>query len=289
MALGDDLGNKLKKPANKKTQQRERRPIKVSRIKYIVISIILLLSAIFLMIFMLWAKGGADTALSADGTDNLYSAGRYFCRIKYPDNWEVVTGENGFYINKDTGLILQLYPYTTKEVQTELAEGATEPPTTPEPLKIQTEGVLVSVYYQPAPDFSWPTTAAPEEGTTPTPTPEATGAPTPTPAAFALAEASERSVELMKTKILPAISSEGGPDFSFSSPEAYEGKNCSFQAYTYQYTDKKGNVIKGEMYVCSRAMSYYMVNYEAREGLFDSYRNAYQSMVNNFILSVFDY
>ena len=109
MALGDNLGNRLSKPNSTKTQTRERRPIKTSRIKYIIISAILFAAALFLLIFMLWAKGGMDIGSDEHTADNLYSASRYFCRVKYPDNWDVTAGDNGFYMNKDTGLIFQLY------------------------------------------------------------------------------------------------------------------------------------------------------------------------------------
>ena len=282
MALGDNLGNRLNRPKTKKKQPGERRPIKASRIKYIVISIILFIAALFLLIFMLWAKGGVDLDTDEKTADNLYSASRYFCRVKYPDNWDVITGDNGFYMNKDTGLIFQLYPYTTEENKIEIAEGATKPPVTPEPLKIQTEGVLVSVYYYDAPDFAWPATQVPEEGVTPEPSPDETPVPTPTPAPDSLDEAAEKAVEIMKSKILPE-------QHELSGGDSYSGKNCSFKVYTYKYTDNDGELIQGEMCVCSRSMSYYMVNYEAKSDLFEVYYKDYKGMVDNFILSVFDY
>jgi hypothetical protein len=282
MALGDNLGSKLNKPATKRTQPRERRPIKASRIKYIVISVILFIAALFLLIFMLWAKGGADIGTNEKLADHLYSASRYFCRVKYPDNWDVTTGDNGFYMDKDTGLIFQLYPFTTEEVKIELAEGATQPPVTPEPMKIQTEDVLVSVYYHAAPDFAWPATPELKEGETPVPTEEETPAPTPTPAPYSLDEAAEKAVEFMKGKILPE-------QHELSEASSYSGKNCDYKVYTYRYTNRGGELIQGEMSVCSRSMSYYMVNYEARSDLFEAYYNDYKGMVDNFILSVFDY
>lgn len=282
MALGDNLGNKLNKPETKRTQPRERRPIKASRIKYIVISVILFTAALFLLIFMLWAKGGADIGIKEHQADHLYSASRYFCRVKYPDNWDVTTGDNGFYMNKDTGLIFQLYPFTTEDAKVEVAEGATQPPVTPEPIKIQTEGVLVSVYYHAAPDFAWPATPALQEGETPAPTEEESPAPTQTPAPYSLDEAAGKAVELMKSKILPE-------QHELSESSSYSGKNCSYKVYTYRYTDSHGDLIQGEMCVCSRSMSYYMVNYEARSDLFEAYYKDYRGMVDNFILSVFDY
>ena len=282
MALGDNLGSQLSRPNPKKIQPRERRPIKTSRIKYIVISAILFASALFLLIFMLWAKGGMDIGSDEHTADNLYSASRYFCRVKYPDNWDVTAGDNGFYMNKDTGLIFQLYPFTAEAVKLEIAEGATQPPVTPEPLKIQTEGVLVSVYYHAAPDFAWPATPVTEEGATPTPVPDETPVPTPSPAPYDLEEAAAKAVELFQSKILPE-------KHELSEGSLYNGKNCNFKVYPYQYTNSSGALMQGELCVCSRAMAYYMITYEAKPELFETYYKDYRAMVNDFILSVFDY
>lgn len=260
-----------------------------SRIKYVVIASILLISALVLMILALWVRGDGDENASTAEADNLYSASRYFCRMKYPDYWEVSSGDNGFYINKDTGLIFQLYPYTTQKAEVVVEDGATEPPTTPEPLKIPTEDVMVSVFYQANPDFQWPQTATPEAGATPVPTPKESPEPTPTFSPYPLTEAADKAVEIMKNKVLPAASVQGGPDYSFSAGTPYEGKNCSFRAYSYQYTADGGTIIKGEMYVCSRAMSYYMITFEAQDSLFDVYKDSYMSMVDNFTFSIFDY
>ena len=271
MALEDNLGK----------QPKERRPIKTSRIKYIVISVILFITALAILIFMLWAKGGADLNQDASTPKNIYSASRFFCRVKYPDNWTVSTGDNGFYMNKDTGLIFQLYPFTTEEVKLELAEGATQPPATPEPLRIQTEGVLVSVYYHEAPGFAWPEDSSKEENSAAN-TADETPAPTPTPAPYSLEEAADKAVELLEGKILPE-------QHELSEGSIQAAKNCNFKVYTYRYTNADGEMIRGEMSVCSRSMAYYMVGYEAREDLYETYYKDYQGMVDNFILSVFDY
>lgn len=288
MAFGNKSGlGSQQAGEQKKENENGNHVFKTSRIKYIVIASILLTSAIALMILAMWAKDAGDEDASTAEADNLYSAARYFCRMKYPDYWEVTPGDNGFYLDDETGLIFQVYPYITQEVKVELEEGATQPPTTPEPLKIPTEGVMVSVFYQANPDFSWPETETLPEGVTPSPTPKITPAPTPTFPPYALTEAADSAVEIMKTKVLPKVAVQGGPEYSFSGGTPYEGKNCSFRAYSYQYTAENGAIMKGEMYVCSRAMAYYMITYEAQETVFDVYKDSYMSMVDNFVFSIF--
>ncbi len=263
--------------------------ITTSRIKYIVIAGILLLAAIALVSLAIWTSQDAEKPEKEIDTTNLYSAARYFCRMKHPDNWEISADENGFYMNEDTGLIFQAYPFTTKPVDVVLEEGATMPPTTPEPQKIPVEGVLVSVFYQANPDFAWPVEETLPPEVTPSPTPTVTAVPTPTFAPYDLSKAGKSAVEIMKTKVLPGDSIEGGPDFSMKEGNPYNGKNCKYLTYSYQYTNAEGDLIKGDMYVCSRAMSYYMITYEAKADIYDTYRPHFMSMVNNFTLSIFDY
>ena len=251
--------------------------MKTSRIKYVVISVILLVTAIAILIFMLWAKGGAEAGADDGGADNLYSASRFFCRVKYPDNWDISAGDNGFYMNRDTGLIFQIYPFTTEDVAIETVSGATQPPTTPEPLKIPTEDVLVSVYYREAPDFSWP-----EEEQEPVFSDSVTPKPTATPAPYSLEAASDAAVAELENKLLPE-------QHEMTGNSTYTGQNCRFTVYTYRYTNGDGELIQGEMSVCSRAMAYYMIIFEAREDLYGTYYKDYQGMVDHFILSVFDY
>lgn len=260
-----------------------------SRIKYVVIAAILFVSAIVLMILALWTRGDGDSGDKTVDVDHLYSAARYFCRMKYPDNWEIASDDNGFYLDKETGLIFRAYPYTAQKVEVEIAEGATAAPTTPVPLKIPVEGVFVSVFYQPNPDFSWPPTETLPPQVTPSPTPKITPKPTPTFAPYPLTEAADSAVNIMKTKILPKVAKEGAPDYAFSPGTPYEGRNCSYMAYSYQYTGENGVIMKGQMYVCSRAMAYYMITYETTADLFDVYKAAAESMVDNFTLSVFAY
>ena len=260
-----------------------------SRIKYLVIAGILFLLALVFMILAIWTGTGVDEDENQVETDHLYSAARYFCRMKYPDNWDVKADDNGFFMDEETGLIFQAYPYTTQKVEVELEEGATMPPTTPEPLKIPTENVLVSVYYQASPDFTWPPVETLPPEVTPSPTPKISPKPTPTFAPYPLVDASNNAVELMKNKILPKVAKEGAPDFSFSAGTPYEGRNCSYMAYTYQYKTENGTLMKGQMYVCSRAMAYYMITYETTADSYDVYKNAYKSMVDNFTFSIFDF
>ncbi len=260
-----------------------------SRIKYVVIAVILLLVAATFFGLALWTADGLEEDQSYVETADTYSASRFFCRMKHPEDWAITSDDNGFYLDKETGLIFQSYPYTTQEVVLELEVGATEPPTTPEPLKVPIENVLVSVFYQPSPEFAWPESSPLPEGVTPSPTPKVTPKPTPTFAPYPLERAGVNAVELMKTKILSKQASEGGPDYSFSQGIKYEGKNCSYLEYQYQYTSQNGLLMKGKMYVCSRAMAYYVITYEATEDLYTSYEGDFKNIIDNFTFSVFDY
>jgi len=279
----------LEDKKEKNSSKTKKKLITTSRVKYVVIAGILLLAAIVLMGLAIWTSGDADKTNENVEVDHLYSAARYFCRMKYPDNWDIKADDNGFYLDEETGLIFQAYPYITKDAEITLEEGVTAPPTTPEPLKIPTEGVTVSVFYQANPEFSWPPVETLPPEVTPSPTPKISPLPTPTFAPYPLVTAADKAVEIMKTKVLPKVAAEGGPDFSFSSGTPYEGKHCSFRAYSYQYTAENGIIMKGEMYVCSRSMAYYMITYETTADLYDVYKAGCMSMVDNFTFSIFDH
>jgi len=271
----------------KSTEDKEKK-IKGSRVKYVVILVVLIIVALLILIFALWAKGGIDLGGDDDET-NLYSASRFFCRVKYPDNWEVSSDANGFYLNKENGLIFQLYPFTTQEVEVELEEGETMPPTTPAPIKNQTEGVLVSVYYHESPEFSWPEESAEDENENQKNQDDLTAAtpePTASPAPYDLNKASQSAVDILKSKIIPG---NGGHDIEISEGTDKTAKNCSMKVYTYKYTNSKGQLIRGEMDVCTRSMAYYMITYEAVDNLYGTFENSFKDMANDFVLSVFDY
>lgn len=233
---------------------------KKSRIKYIVIACILLLIALFVFILAMWAKSGTEED-PYDDVKDVYSASRFFCRLKYPNKWEIVPGDNGFYIDEEKGLFLTAHPYNEEKVTYDGEDGAPAPGgPTPEPIKVPVEGVVFSAYYKPVDDFEWP---------------ESTAETAVTPAPYNLDEAGDKAKELI----------EGTGAKDVSSSEKFAGKHCTF--LRYRYTKDEG--IKGEMFVCSRAMAYYIFTYEATEDQYNAYETPMLSMVNNIELSVFKY
>lgn len=233
---------------------------KKSRVKYIVIACILLLIALFVFILAMWAKSGTEED-PYDDVKDVYSASRFFCRLKYPNKWEIVPGENGFYIDSETGLFLKAYPYDEEAVVYESEAGSQNPASaTPEPIKIPIEGVLFSAYYKEIDGFEWP---------------ESTAETAVTPAPYDLDEAGGKAKEMI----------EGMGAKDLTSPEKFAGKHCTFLRYKYV----KDDGTKGEMFVCSRAMAYYIFTYEATEEQFNAYETPMLSMVNNIELSVFKY
>ena len=276
--------------AEKKKAQERSKIINASRMKYIVISGILLVIALILLIFVLWAKGGIGDIVGEENMKNMYNASRYFCRLKYPEGWEVKSGDNGFYLDPEANLIFQLYPYRTEAAALDLAEGATPPAVTPEPIRVQIENVTVSVYYKDA-GYKEILPSATPEGVTPAPEDGQAG-PTQKPEPYSLDAAGEAAVAFLTEKLLPdrAVVSEGDPEnYGLTEGAPYEGKNATFKTYSYIYKNKDGVSMFGNLYVCTRAMSYYILNYEAAEESYVTYKDAFVSMANNFILSVFDY
>lgn len=276
--------------AEKKKAQERNKIINASRMKYIVISAILFVIALIMLIFILWAKGGMGDSTSEQNMKNLYNASRYFCRLKYPEGWDVQSGDNGFYLDENLNLIFQVYPYRMEDAPIELSEGETPPAVTPEPIKVQIEDALVSVYYKDV-GYDEILPSPTPEGATPVPD-NKDAAPTEKPKAYSLDVAGEAALDFLRNQLLPgkAVVSEGDPeDYGISDPNIFEGKNITFKTYSYAYKNQEGTSVFGDIYVCTRAMSYYILNFEASEDKYVTYKDAFISMANNFILSVFDY
>ena len=276
--------------AEKKKAQERNKIINASRMKYIVISAILLAIALVMLIFILWARGGIGDDAGEENMKNMYNASRYFCRLKYPEGWDVKAGDNGFYLDKDLNLIFQVYPYRMEDAAIEIAEGATPPAVTPEPVKVQIEDAIVSVYYKDV-GYAEVLPSATPEGVTPVPV-DGEAEPTEKPEAYSLDAAGEAALAFLKDQLLAskAVVSEGDPEnYGLTEPDIFEGKNVTFKTYSYIYKNQDGATIFGDLYVCTRAMSYYILNYEATEESYVTYKDAFVSMANNFILSVFDY
>ena len=254
-----DISKKREEPPKKSKKTKEEK--KRSHVKYIVIAVILFLIALTVLILALWSKSDDSGEDPYENAENMYSASRYFCRIKYPNGWEIVPGENGFYIDSETGLFFPAHPYTEEKVEYEGEEGdANAPSTTPEPIRTPIEGVQVYGYYREVPDYVWP---------------EATGEKDPTPPPYSIDEATKTAIDFLTSK--------GAKDFS--SGKDFAGKKVTFK--TYLYTTAEGG--PGELAVCSRSMAYYFLVYDAKADLFSTYEKSFLSMLNNFEFSVFNY
>ncbi len=186
---------------------------------------------------------------------NLFNGSRYFFRVGYPNEWAINSGANGFLIDENSGLVLEMYPLIkTQETPMPSAESTAAPET-----NVRDETALINIYYRPIEkdniiDLEQALDIAMKE----------------------LSE-SDRNIE----------------ENEISSATELETKNTKFKKVTYSY--KNGTFpVKGEMYVAVRSMAYYIIIFEAENDIFAGssfikYKDTFYKILEDFRFSVFDH
>lgn len=187
----------------------------------------------------------------------LHNAERYFFRVGYPEDWAAEAGANNFFLDKETGLVLNLYPMIKSPDATPLPQ-ATNEEDFKDPL-VRDETCVISFYYRAI--------EADEE--------------------MDLQKAMNLAInELMGSD--KNISAE-----NLSPVMDYQSEKATFKKVTYTYM-RNLFPVKGEMYVAVRKMCFYIIVFEAEHDVlagssYNKYKDVANEIINDFRFSVFEY
>lgn len=187
----------------------------------------------------------------------LHNAERYFFRVGYPEDWAAEAGPNNFFLDKDTGLVLNLYPLIKSPDATPIPQ-ETEQEDVQEPL-VRDETASISFYYRP------------------------------------IEEDEEMDLQTAMEKALEELMASGKniTEDNISAVMDYESEKTVFKKVSYTYM-KNLFPVKGDMYVAVRKMCYYIIIYEAEHDVlagssYNKYKDVAGEIIDDFRLSVFDY
>ena len=288
---------------------------------FAVLFIIIILVVVSLMVANLvkaWIQAEREKAQKAEeATLDMYNASRYFFRVFYPNDWNVSGGTNGFMVDSESGLVLEVFPLVENPVTPEptleaspttaptiVSDQTAKPTATPDPREglIRYEYANAYFYYREYTDFGIektdPATIAPSSTAPGTSTPSATATPkieegsTIAPTVFqgdspvaledvfsAVADYIENSSDTVIYEIGKAKNIELG------------GKRFRTASYTYEGED--GIARKGDIYVAVRKMAYYVIIFEACENneikAYTKYAGDFKQILSDMLFSVFDY
>ncbi len=233
-----------------------------------------------------------NTSFSSSGEDNekygnKHNASRFFFRVYYPDHWQVNAHSNGFWLNEEQHLVLELFPMV-KVVHT---PGPTATPTpavgdsTPDRFAgmIRDESVTASFYYY---DY----TEAQKQWIQEHP--------------FQAPEVSQDLTEVVNRtdlQLLDKIAQEVYTNMTGSFDKAVytwdaqmtnlETTDITLKTYTYQYT-KDGVSHKADVYVAVRSSNYYVIVYDGvcdeTDNAYGTHRKTFLSILEEFRFSVFE-
>lgn len=288
---------------------------------FAVLFIIIILVVVSLMVANLvkaWIQAEREKAKKIEEeTLDMYNASRYFFRVYYPDDWNVLGGTNGFLIDSESGLVLEAFPLVENPITPEptlepsptikptLAEGQTAKPTaTPDPREglVRYEYASAYFYYREYTDFGIekkdPATIAPSAtanatSAPATATPKADEGTTIAPTVFQgdspvdLEDVFSGVVDYIESQSTDAVIYEVG------KAKNVELGGKRFRTASYTYTGEDGFSRKGDIYVAVRKMAYYVIIFEGYENneikAYTKYSGEFKDILSDVLFSVFDY
>lgn len=280
-----------------------------SFILFIVLAMILVLVLSFIGFFKADVN---DEEVEKKPYNSMYNASRYFFRVFYPDDWDVNSDANGFLLNPNDGLVIELYPLQKMLASpSPTAGGSPTAAITPTPTPTSSASATIdprqgmernttltmSFYYKQY-DALYdyiktliPPTAAPETPTS-EPTPEITPTPSGGPASGSPATPAPTppmSLEVVADYVFEQFKKDNeAAGYGYSNKKVYQAENVKFIVLPYSYI-KDDIKISGELYVAVRAMAYYTIKVEGTETSFNKYNSVIQNILYNMKLSVFNY
>lgn len=232
---------------------------------------------------------------------NLYNASRYFFRIYYPDNWNAEGGTNGFYMDKETGLICEIYPLkdtegtpapsATPDFGTVITPNPSSGAPSPSPTdrmygKERDKTVTASFYY-----FDY--TGTGYESYTPAPKQE-------TQQELQNGEEAPKATPSTDRALLDSISNIVYSEFrekytigyTFDKLTTYDTSDIIFGTFSYKYRDAEDVSHSADVFVGVRSTNYVVIVYdgvsESRHNAYISNRDEFLSILEEFRFSVFD-
>ena len=287
---------------------------------FAVIFIILVLIIMSLMVANIvkdWIKTEREKAKASQTvTLDMYNASRYFFRVYYPKNWNVSGGTNGFMINPESGLVLEVFPLVKNPITPEptiepsptstpnVTDGKTAKPTAtadPRDGMIRYQHANAFFYYREYTDFGIekqePATIAPSATSenVATSTPKITSAPDVSISPTVFKGDSPVSLGYVFDAVCDYIKNqnEEGIIYAIGTPKNVTLGGKQFRKATYTYVNNNGEEKKGDIYVAVRKMAYYVIIFEATETYdlkaYTQYSDEFEQIVSDMLFSVFDY
>lgn len=224
-----------------------------------------------------------NTSFSSSSEDenekysNKHNASRFFFRVYYPDNWHVNAHNNGFWLDEEQRLVLELFPMV-KVLNTQ-APNATATPapeegdSTPDRLAgmVRDESLTAKFYYY---DYTDEQKQWIQDH--PSQVPEVSKD---------LTVLENRTDLQLLDKIAQDVyaAMTGGFDATiYTWDEAMtdlETTDITFKTYSYQYT-KEEVPHTADVYIAVRASNYYVIVYD---GVSDGTDNSYKAHKNDFL------
>jgi len=228
---------------------------------------------------------------------------RFFFRIYYPDNWDVLADSQGFLLSDD-GLVVELFPLKELSSTPGAASGTTATPSgssestasatiDPRAGMERDNALTMKIYYKKYGDIvekilqkdGSVSTATPTAQATATAKPIATtsagvATPMPTPP-VALVDLAEYIFEDYKKE-------HEGLNYEYMAPKTFKGESVEFCSLPYTFV-KDDIKMQGEVYIASRAFAYYIITVEGTNASFEANRKVISNMLYNFRFEVLPY
>ncbi len=252
--------------------------------KTIIIIMAVVATIVLLLVFLKSCGQEIQEVIMPDDSKlpNTYNASRYFFRIGYPDDWSVESdvGGAGFMCDKEKGIVIKLYPTA------EIGKATSIPTVSDETgdhnssggkLSIVDEKIstVVNIFYREI-----------KQGDK---------------------VSSDEACRRFMTEFADGImyANDGfKAEYSFGSISEEKGDRETFYRVDYNcklyrlaedgstQESEPIQTVNGELYVVSRSMAYYAVNFETDlstvSSLYDEYHKDFKNIINDFRFSVFD-
>lgn len=254
---------------------------KIFNRKVIIALSVLVCIVVIISIFSNSLEDAVKEAVKPDESklSQTYNASRYFFRVGYPDDWFVEKDEFGFLLDKDKGLVVQMF--NKKDVE-QAAENDPSPSATPADSEV---AVSIEKDYTTVINFFYRQTENEQKIET--------------------LDACKRYMDEFVSGLM--YGEEYKAEYKFGSITEHKADNETFSCVTYKcelygyvvgangtktLTEEPIENLTGEIFATSRNGAYYAANFETsldtNSKELSEYRQDFGNILNDFRFSVFD-